>query len=139
MVEPIDSLSPEALARFRAGLPVLLQALRGRRRRRAAARGGLVAFGIAAIAAVVLARGTPWPKGGGSADPAAPFCVVVRDDPAIVSRCTVPNGERAEWFVDDDTLRALLQAADRPDGLVRVADRVFVAAAAVDPFPSTSP
>jgi hypothetical protein len=46
---------------------------------------------------------------------------------------------RPAGFVDDDELQGLLRDADRPAGLVRVGERVLVAAAAVDPWPGERP
>jgi hypothetical protein len=108
-----------------------------------ALRGAVAALFVAAVAAVALSRGGAGPGPSnprrGSTAAGSPFCAILHDDPGVVDRCTVVSTVRTAWLLDDDGLRELLRQAERPDGLVRVTDRVFVAAAAVDPFPVTSP
>lgn len=125
--------------RMAALLPDLLLALR-RRTRRARRRRLAVAALVAAAPACWLA----WLlAGSGAAVPAtpvaAPAWTFVRDDPGLLARCSVAPVVRPAWFVGDDELHVLLGDAARPAGLVRVGERVFVAAAAIDPWPGDSP
>ena len=132
---------PESVVaqRMAALLPELLQTLRlraRRARRRRLAVAGLIAAAPACWLAWLLA-------GPGAAVPATPAAepawTVVRDDPDVLARCTVATVVRPAWFVGDDELQDLLGAAAKPAGLVRAGDRVFVAAAAIDPWPGERP
>ncbi len=125
--------------RMAALLPELLLALR-RRTRRARCRRLAVAALVAAAPACWLA----WLlTGPGDAVPAAPVAApawtIVRDDPGVLARCSVAPAVRPAWFVGDDELQGLLGDAARPSGLVRAGERVFVAVAAIDPWPGDSP
>ena len=51
--------------------------------------------------------------------------------------CVVTPAARPEWYVDDDGLNDLLRAAKGRGGIVRAAGRVFVNAAAIDPWPQS--
>lgn len=134
-----ERLSPTARARMAALLPELLGEVRARRRRRHARRAAVL---VLAAACYLLAW--PWRRGEPPRDErpevaSAPRWTVVHDDPTILSRCEVANRDRPEWRLTDDALRAELRAAQRPDGVVRAGDRVFVSASAVDPWPGESP
>ncbi len=138
---PEHELGPVGQARMAALLPDLLATLRRRRRRAQVRRAVVVAVvallpGVAWLAAARALAGLP------PVDPIGPLASVatmVHDDPSILARCEVRDIARAEWWLSDAALQETLRAVDRPDGLVRTADRVFVAAAAIDPFPSTAP
>lgn len=132
---------PESMVgeRMVALLPQLLQALR-RRTRRARRRRLAVAALVAAAPTCWLAWLLTGPRGGAPATPvAAPTWIVVRDDPGVLARCAVANVVRPAWFVGDDELQVLLGDAARPAGIVRAGGRVFVAAAAIDPWPGERP
>jgi hypothetical protein len=71
---------------------------------------------------------------------AAPACwlawpFTVADDAVPATPVAAP----AWTIVRDDELQGLLGDAARPAGLVRAGERVFVAVAAVDPWPGDSP
>jgi hypothetical protein len=124
-------------------LPDLLGALRARRRRRYARRAAAVAVVAALLALAPLAW---WrfaaPSAAPTVAPTSPTVAgwaTVADDPTILARCEVRTVERTEWLLSDEGLRAELRAAARPDGVVRTASRVFVSAAALDPWPGESP
>lgn len=139
MQEPDRSLSPVAAARMAAMLPGLLSAVRRRRRRRVAAR-ALVAATLCAAALFATSRWWPGSVGGArprSSEPLAPrdAIAVVRTDPDVVARYLVRVAVPSEWYIDDDELQRWLREDRRPDGLVRVAGRVTVVTAAVDPIP----
>lgn len=132
-------LSAAAQARLQADLPGLLAALRGRRRRRQTVRAAVATLLLVSGAAMVFRSGGAPTVVPVLPDGTAPRCTIVRDDPQVLARLAVPTTVRAEWFVDDAGLQALLRAADRPDGLVRVDRQVLVSAEAVDPFPELQP
>lgn len=145
-----------------ARLPELLRAVRRRGERRRRRRAAVVVTGGALLLVVAdalwpRAGRSPVmrpPSGASARDagasplasaPAATIHVVVagsvpevaairRDDPAIVARCAVATQAHDAWFVDDTGLRALLRADGRPDGIVRIAGRVFVGEAAIDSY-----
>jgi hypothetical protein len=139
-----QELSVVARQRRDALLPELLATVRARHRR-AVARRAMVA------ALLVLAPLAVWCAGGSAPVPVAPVpdapaphmpvavataAITVENDATVLARCEVRTESRAEWFADDERLRAELRTADRSDGLVVVPGRVFVAAAAIDPFPT---
>jgi hypothetical protein len=137
MAESTHDLSLAAESRMRAMLPELLGAVRWRRRRRYAVRAGGVAA-VVAFAVVLWPRGDGAQRGGRNTpvDPAprVAICEVVRTDPRV-AQWRVASAVPAEWYLDDDGLQAMLREGQRPDGIVRVRDKVLVASAAVDPFP----
>lgn len=117
-----------------AMLAPMVAAVRRRRHRRQALRAAL------AVAVVALGFAT-WrsfaPRA--AATPSVPLlapvtCQVVAVDPTVMNRLTVATTVRTEWFVDDRALANLLAAAQRPSGLVRSRDTVWVVASAVDPI-----
>jgi hypothetical protein len=132
-------LSELARARMQADLPVLLAAVRWRRRRRRLVRTGVALLVLGVAFAVWVSRGDPTPAPVAPGPVAQPRWITVRDDLQIVSRLQVSTAVRAEWFLDDAGLQALLRTGDRPDGLVRVDQKVLVSGAAVDAFPALSP
>lgn len=150
-MERNQEMSSLAHQRMTTMLPELLGAVRGRRRRRVAAR-------VAMVAAMLALLVSYWPGMGGQArdskrpgsdhssqmanvrdggsSSGMPFaCEVVRDVPGIVERYRGTSSKHEQWFVGDDELQDFLRKADRPEGLVRVAGKVVVASAALDPFP----
>ncbi|MCA8952310.1 MAG: hypothetical protein KDE27_22555 [Planctomycetes bacterium] len=140
-------LGPEALQRRSAMLPELLRAVRGRRRRRQVRRLGLAAAALA-LAALGLHRvfgdrgpgrgiATPVADGNDPEVAATPVWTTFGNDPAALARCVVTPAARPEWYVDDDGLNDLLRAAKGRGGIVRAAGRVFVNAAAIDPWPQS--
>lgn len=134
--EPV--LSVAAAACMRERLPGLLVAVRARRRRRRAARAAL-------LVALVGVASVPWWRDGASPSPVGPVAPVrgwtsFGNDPTVLARHTIVVPVRPEWFVAaDDELRALLAAADREAGVVRVGARLLVSSRAVDPFPGAQP
>lgn len=132
-------LSALAAQRRDALLPDLLDSLRGRMRR---ARRRRLAVATATLASLTLLLS--WPSSRPASPSSVPFAAAgswteCRDDAGVAARCTVATVVRADWFVGDDDLQALLRRGDRPAGLVRAGDRVLVAAAAVDPWPGEAP
>lgn len=132
-------LSAAAAQRMETLLPALLDTLRARVRR-ARRRRAAVAAALLVLPALLL---TLWRR-----DPAvpsiapvaaAPGWTEVRDDPGVRARCEVATVVRSAWFVGDDEVQELLRAASKPAGLVRSGDRVFVSAAALDPWPGGAP
>lgn len=109
-------------------LPELLRAVRWRRRRRQLRR--------AALGALLLLGGFAlWPDPRPDDLPVAPLAAppwtVVRDDPGVVARHTVPERVDPAWFVDDRELQALLRESGQPIGTVRIGRTVQVAAVAM--------
>lgn len=139
-------LSAAAAQRMEALLPELLGTLRARRRR-ARRRRAAVAAALLVLPALLSIPGRSAPVDSSrepvpaalARAPAAPAWVELRDDPSVLARCEVATVVRSAWFVDDDEMQALLLAAEKPAGLVRSGSRVFVSAAALDPWPSLAP
>lgn len=149
-MEPDQELSSLARERMAAMLPDLLGAVRGRRRRRQALRASVVAFVVAGLWSLWLGL---WPASGDAVVPtpnaprvatlptpnrtgAAKFaCELVHDLPDVVARLSRTAAVRADCYISDADLQAFLRDAQRPQGLVRIAGKVIVASAAVDPFP----
>lgn len=129
-------LSVTARARMAAALPGLLDAVRGRRRRRRVRQLAAALLLVAVPAWWALAGAPP---AGPPEPPSVRAWSLVETDPAVLARCTVPTVVRAEWFVDDAGLCAMLAADARPHGLVRAGDRVLVDRSAVDPWPGETP
>jgi len=151
-MERDQEMSSLAEQRKATMLPELLGAVRGRRRRRVATRG-------AVVAGMALLLISYWPsmwgsvaddmQAGGDAasqlanagdlgpSPAAePFvCEVVRNIPGVVQRYRAVIPQRQDWFIGDEQLQDILRADGRPDGIMRIAGKVVVASGAVDPFP----
>jgi hypothetical protein len=96
--------------RMAALLPELLLVLRRRR------------LAVAALVAAAPACWLAWP-------------FTVADDAVPATPVAAP----AWTIVRDDELQGLLGDAARPAGLVLAGERVFVAVAAVDPWPGESP
>lgn len=126
-------LSDAARQRMRLLLPGLLAAVRARRWQRRAARFA-VAAGAAALAVALLwrSRRAEPPRVGEALPVAATSWQIVTSAPDVLARCAVPTTRHAEWFIDDQELQDLLAADGRPAGLVRIAGRVEVSAAAID-------
>jgi hypothetical protein len=138
---PEHELGSAGQVRMAALLPDLLAALR-RRRRRAQVRRAMVVAVLAVLPGVGWLLTMRAPSGQVPVEPAsliATKATMVHDDPSILVRCEVRDVVRQEWWLSDAGLQATLRAVDRPDGLVCVAGRVFVAIAAIDPFPTISP
>ncbi|MEM7199725.1 MAG: hypothetical protein AAF628_05625 [Planctomycetota bacterium] len=111
--------------------------VRRRRRRRAATGLGAVATAVAMALAIGLGGSGPAvaPVPSGPA-PAAALVAVVRDDDRILERLAAPAPTRVRTGrADDAELLALLAAADRPTGLVRIAGRVELTGDVIDPLP----
>jgi len=133
-------LSARALQRRDSLLPELLGAVRARRARAKVRRAAVVVVACVVCAIATWRLAAPHAPAGRAPDThTAPLWTTLHDDPTILARREVPTRERPEWQLSDDGLRRELRAAERPDGLVRVKDRVLVSAAAVDPWPSDSP
>lgn len=135
-------MSAGAASRMQAMLPSMLEALRGRvrraqRRRAAVACAALVASILLVVWLRPPAQPSPAPVPGPVA--AASGWVQLHDDPQVLARCELATVARASWWVGDDELQTLLREADRPPGLVRVGERVFVGVGAIDPWPDESP
>lgn len=143
MQEPDRSLSPVAAARMAAMLPDLLSAVRWRRRRRVALRAGVA---VTLLTAALFAASRWWAPSAAAPGPAPAAgdsrplrdaaIAIVQTDPDVVARYRAVADVPSEWFIDDDELQRWLRQDRRPDGLVRIAGRVTVASAAVDPFPA---
>lgn len=132
-------LSAVAAQRMDALLPELLDTLRTRVRR-ARRRRAIVAILLMVLPVPLLT----WRRPAPAAPPIASAAVArgwteVRDDPGVRTRCEVETVVRSAWFAGDDEVQELLRAAARPAGLVRAGNRVFVSAAALDPWPSVAP
>jgi hypothetical protein len=132
-------LSARALQRRDSLLPALLGAVRARRARARVRRAAVVAACVVSAIATWQLAGPHAPGRRAPDTHTASAWRTLQDDPTILARREVPTRERAEWQLSDDALRRELRAAERPDGLVRVKDRVLVSAAAVDPWPGDSP
>jgi hypothetical protein len=134
-------LSALATARRDAWLPALLAALRARRRRRQRRRAAVAGVALVVGAFAVWQASTPGAAAPSPALPPSPSAPiaggwqVVGDDATVLARCEVRDQARASWWLGDDELRAELRAAARPDGCVRIGDRVLVRPSAVDAFP----
>lgn len=135
-------MSAGAATRMRAMLPSMLASLRGRARRAQRRRAAVACAAlVASILLVVWLRppAQPSPRHGPVPVAASPGWSEVNDDPQVLARCELATVARASWWVGDDELQTLLREADRPPGLVRVGDRVFVGVGAIDPWPGESP
>lgn len=132
-------LSAAAAQRMDALLPELLDTLRSRVRR-ARRRRAIVAILLLVLPVPLLT----WRHSAPAAPPIASAAFArgwteVRDDPGVRTRCEVATVVRSAWFAGDDEVQELLRAAAKPAGLVRAGDRVFVSAAALDPWPTVAP
>ncbi len=132
MIDPMTTLSPAA-ERRRIELRARLLPVVVRRRRLRQAR---------SLAIAVVAGALAWRTIGGSA-PAArvpttepvPLIAVVRDDPAVVARYRIDVDDRVVRLGDAD-LAAVLTAAGRVEGLLRVDGRMMLAGLVVDSWMS---
>lgn len=142
-METNQEMSSLAQQRMATMLPELLGAVRGRRRRRVAIRVGVVAAMLCVLVGYWPGMGgqtMDYDPGGGAATQVAnggtPFaCEVVRNRPGVLERFRSATPQHQQWFVGDDELQDFLRTAERPNGIVRVSGKVFVASAALDPFP----
>ena len=132
-------LSPMAMQRQQAMLPLLLTAVRHRRQRRRAVRAAALVVAVALVVAFLWPPTETMPRGDDGPIAQAPGWTSIHDDPTVLSRCEVTPVVAAEWFVDDASLQALLRAEGRPAGVVRVGGAVRVSAAAIDPWGSEIP
>lgn len=133
----MDALLPELLGTLRA------RVRRARRRRMLAA---LVLVAIPAVSWPLLGSPSGTPSSAPPGTPTVPAAAVanvgwseVHDDAGVLARCEVVAVARASWFAGDAELQGLLREADKPAGLVRAGERVFVRADAIDPWPALAP
>jgi hypothetical protein len=126
-------------------LPVLLAAVRARRRGRQLVRWSTAAAAVVATALllwqfgrragdeapVVVRQSADVVVSAATPATAGPGLVIVRDDPTVLERCEVDTVDRAAWYVDDDGLQQMLAQAGLESGLVRAGGRLLLAAEVV--------